>query len=113
MNLVTTAGSAASTGRGPGLLKAYPGCASEANLLLEPRKLELLCGFCSSLTDQKANLDKYELKMTQDIVPQALTCLRCFSSILPQNRHPERSALPICRVTQRLWRGVEGPRRCF
>jgi hypothetical protein len=27
---------------------------------------------------------------------------------LPQNRHPERSASPIDRVTQRLWRGVEG-----
>jgi hypothetical protein len=29
------------------------------------------------------------------------------------NRHPERSASPIDRVTQRLWRGVEGPRRCL
>src|SRR5271163_2548911 len=28
---------------------------------------------------------------------------------LPRNRHPERSASPICRVTQRLWRGVEEP----
>ena len=25
----------------------------------------------------------------------------------------ERSASPIDRVTQRLWRGVEGPRRCL
>jgi hypothetical protein len=33
--------------------------------------------------------------------------------VLPQNRHPERSALAIDRVTQRLWRGVEGPRRCL
>src|SRR6202046_4469200 len=32
------------------------------------------------------------------------------SSKLPQNRHPERSASQIYRVTQRLWRGVEGPR---
>src|ERR1700733_13605244 len=32
---------------------------------------------------------------------------------LPQNRHPERSASPIDRVTLRLWRGVEGPRRCL
>jgi hypothetical protein len=32
---------------------------------------------------------------------------------LLQNRHPERSALQIDRVTQRLWRGVEGPRRCL
>jgi hypothetical protein len=38
--------------------------------------------------------------------------------VLPQNRHPacpglpwERSALQIYRVIQRLWRGVEGPRR--
>jgi len=31
----------------------------------------------------------------------------------PQNRHPERSASQIYRVTQRLWRGVEGPRRCL
>jgi hypothetical protein len=31
--------------------------------------------------------------------------------VLPQNRHPERSASPIYRVIQRLWRGVEGPRR--
>src|SRR5271156_1933010 len=32
---------------------------------------------------------------------------------LPQNRHPERSASQIDRVTQRLWRGVEGPGRCL
>src|ERR1700683_513032 len=32
---------------------------------------------------------------------------------LPQNRHPERSASQIDCVTQRLWRGVEGPRRCY
>ena len=33
----------------------------------------------------------------------------CFSSKLPQNRHPERSAARIYRVTQRLWRAVEEP----
>jgi hypothetical protein len=33
--------------------------------------------------------------------------------VRPQNRHPERSALQIDRVTQRLWRGVEVPRRCL
>src|SRR5271155_4273832 len=32
---------------------------------------------------------------------------------LPQNRHPERSASPIDCLPQRLWRGVEGPRRCY
>jgi hypothetical protein len=39
--------------------------------------------------------------------------LGCFSSTLPQNRHPERSASHMDRVTQRWWRGVEGPRHCF
>ena len=34
-------------------------------------------------------------------------------SVLPQNRHPERSASPSDRVTLRLERGVEGPRRFF
>jgi hypothetical protein len=29
--------------------------------------------------------------------------------VLPQNRHPERSASPIHPVTQCLWRGVEEP----
>ena len=38
---------------------------------------------------------------------------RVFFIRFTQNRHPERSASPIGRVTQRLWRGVEGPRRCF
>jgi hypothetical protein len=33
--------------------------------------------------------------------------------VLPPTRHPERSASPVYRVTQRLWRGVEGPRRCL
>jgi hypothetical protein len=31
----------------------------------------------------------------------------------PQTRHPERSASQMDRVTQSLWRGVEGPRRCL
>jgi hypothetical protein len=29
--------------------------------------------------------------------------------VLPQNRHPERSASPTNRLTQRLWRAVEEP----
>ena len=29
--------------------------------------------------------------------------------VLPQTRHPEWSASPIDRVTQRLWRSVEEP----
>jgi hypothetical protein len=33
--------------------------------------------------------------------------------VLPQNRHPERSASQIHRLTQRLWRGVEGPRGAY
>src|SRR5580704_13563530 len=36
---------------------------------------------------------------------------RVFFFKLPQNRHPERSASQMDRVTQRLWRAVEGPRR--
>jgi hypothetical protein len=56
---------------------------------------------------------KGNVKISQDAVPSALTCLGCFSSKFSQNRHPERSASQICRVTQRLWRGVEGPRRCL
>jgi hypothetical protein len=31
----------------------------------------------------------------------------------PRNRHPERSASQIDPLTQRLWRVVEGPRRCL
>jgi hypothetical protein len=30
---------------------------------------------------------------------------------LPQGRHPERSASQIYRLTEGLWRAVEGPRR--
>jgi hypothetical protein len=30
----------------------------------------------------------------------------------PQTRHPERSASRIYCLTEGLWRGVEGPRRC-
>jgi hypothetical protein len=32
---------------------------------------------------------------------------------LPQGRHPERSASQIYRLTEGLWRAVEGPRRCL
>jgi hypothetical protein len=38
--------------------------------------------------------------------------LVCSIANSPQNRHPERRASHIYRVTQHLWRGVEGPRRC-
>ena len=31
----------------------------------------------------------------------------------PQSRHPERSAARIHRITDGLWRVVEGPRRCL
>ena len=31
----------------------------------------------------------------------------------PQGSHPERSASQIYRLTEGLWRGVEGPRRCL
>jgi hypothetical protein len=48
---------------------------------------------------------------TQDCILISANLLRYFSSKLPRNRHPERSASQIYRVSQRLWRGVEGPRR--
>jgi hypothetical protein len=48
---------------------------------------------------------------TQDTRPDRR--LLGFFSKLPQNRHPERSASQTHRVTQRLVRGVEGPRRCL
>jgi hypothetical protein len=45
--------------------------------------------------------------------PISANLLRMFFVKLPQNRHPERSASQIGCVPQRLWRGVEGPRRCY
>ena len=33
--------------------------------------------------------------------------------VLPQNRHPERSASRIYRLTEGFWRAVEGPRGCL
>ena len=39
-----------------------------------------------------------------------LQMTRCFS-ILPQSRHPERSASQVYWITEGLWREVEGPRR--
>ena len=43
--------------------------------------------------------------------PEALTCSGCFSSTLPQTRHPERRAAQIGHVRQGFMREVEGPRR--
>jgi hypothetical protein len=45
--------------------------------------------------------------------PICANLFRMFFVKIPKNRHPERSASRIYRVTQRLWRGVEGPRRCL
>jgi hypothetical protein len=41
--------------------------------------------------------------------------LRSYNRMLspPQSRHPERSAARIYRITDGLWRAVEGPRRCL
>ncbi len=41
-------------------------------------------------------------KIALDGVPYALTCLECFSSKLPQKRHPERSASQIYRAIPHL-----------
>ena len=45
--------------------------------------------------------------------PISANLFKMFFVKLPQNRHPERSASQIDCVTQCLWRGVEGPRRCL
>src|SRR5277367_3373000 len=50
---------------------------------------------------------------TPGLHPISAKLFRMFFVKLPQNRHPERSASQIDCVTQRLWRGVEGPRRCY
>jgi hypothetical protein len=56
------------------------------------------------------------------VIPRACDFLdlSCFLHIQPavlqapqQSRHPERSASQIYRKQRALWRGVEGPRRCF
>src|SRR5258708_35164496 len=50
---------------------------------------------------------------TQDRVPQAVIYLGCFSSNLPQNRHPERSASQIYRVVQRWARSRRTSRGAY
>ena len=50
--------------------------------------------------------------MTFSIFPCFLDPTRCFQ-FLPERRHPERSASQIYRISESLWREVEGPRRCF
>ena len=52
-------------------------------------------------------------ELSPGLRPISANLSRVFFFKLPQNRHPERSAAQIDRVTRRLWRGVEGPRRCF
>ena len=47
------------------------------------------------------------------LLPQTRHPERSAFVLLPQTRHPERSASQIDRMTQRFWRGVEGPRRCL
>src|ERR1700722_5843237 len=61
-------------------------------------------------------LPKHELSsrepVTFSILSRFLHPTRCFKSP-PKRRHPERSASQIHRITEDLWRGVEGPRRCM
>ena len=52
-------------------------------------------------------------RRTSKVLNDPCCSFGCFSFKLPQSRHPERSAARIYRVTQRLWRAVEGPRRCL
>src|SRR6204780_480278 len=53
------------------------------------------------------------LKFSPGLSPISANLFRMFFVKLPRNRHPERSASQIDCVTQRLWRGVEEPRRCL
>src|ERR1700722_1192594 len=46
--------------------------------------------------------------VTFSVLSRFLYPTRCFS-----NRHPERSASQIYRITEGLRRAVEGPRRCL
>jgi hypothetical protein len=75
--------------------------------------LSLLChsGSADSREYTHTRLALFETIRSQGSI--SATCLGCFLSRLPQTRHPERSASQINRVTRRLWRGVEGPRRCL
>ena len=52
-------------------------------------------------------------ELSPGLRPISANLSRVFFFKLPQSRHPERSALQMDRVTLRLWRGVEGPRRCL
>src|ERR1700733_13737553 len=47
--------------------------------------------------------------VTFSIFSRFLHPTRCFK-FPPKRRHPERSASQIYRITEDLWRGVEGPR---
>jgi hypothetical protein len=48
-------------------------------------------------------------ELSPGLRPISANLSRVFFFKLPQNRHPERSASQMDRVTQRLWRGVEEP----
>jgi hypothetical protein len=68
-----------------------------------------VCGFPL----RKAHEVRQRQQVRQEIWGSAVEGPAVSLPVLPQNRHPERSASQIDRVTQHLWRGVEGPRRCL
>src|ERR1700727_886710 len=51
----------------------------------------------------------YRIQEHPGLHPISANLFGMFFVKLPQNRHPERSASQIDRVTQRLWRGAEEP----
>jgi hypothetical protein len=95
------------------LIVFRPGARACGSANLRSRPREKLGRIRRHDTDSQFGLHPHSEGITQEAIPYALICLGCFSLVLPQNRHPERSASPIDRLTQRLWRGVEGPRRCL
>jgi hypothetical protein len=61
----------------------------------------------------KADLREFSKCDSLALRPVSANLFRIVFVKLPQNRHPERSASEIDRVTQHLWRAAEGPRRAY
>src|ERR1700722_7749506 len=89
-----------------GLLSAFMNPGSPFLLGIKPRALPALALFLAIV-----GLSSRE-PVTFSIFSCFYTPNRMFFNP-PQRRHPERSAAQIYRITDSLWRGVEGPRRCL
>ena len=101
LSLLTTA---YGPGRVPPFASAYVGRKRYFSNALTP---------CARALARTKTLSPAVQKHWKGLRPISANLFRMFFVKFPQNRHPERSASQIYRVTQRLWRGVEGPRRCL